>query len=246
MASRPAYDRPQSSESKVAARDLLSDAKRRVIEMAPVREASFQSRQELARQGDDPSESCLVLEGLTARFNDLSDGRRQITAIHIPGDFVDLHSLLLGRMDHGVVALTDCQVAYVPHASLRKITDEHPGLTRALWRDTLVDAAVHRQWLVASGRRSASEHLAHLICEMFLRFQLIGKTHQSSFEFRITQEVLADAVGMSVVHVNRTIQELRGSGLITWQGPKVTINDWEGLTRHAEFDPTYLHLEPAA
>ena len=179
-----------------------------------------------------------MLEGFSARYKLLANGRRQITALHVPGDFVDLHSFLLARMDHGVVALTPCRIG----VELRVITDRYPNLTRLLWLTTLLDGAIHREWLVAMGRRSALGHTAHLICELFLRLKSIGRTEGNSMQLPITQAELGDTLGISTVHVNRVVQELRNQRLITWRGEKLTIDDWDGLREAAEFDPTYLHL----
>ena len=186
--------------------------------------------------------SILLLEGFTARYSTLSDGRRQITEINVAGDFVDLHSLLMKQMDHGVVTLTPCVIAHAPHSRLRRLTEEHAHLTRLLWLDTIVDAAIHRQWLVALGRRSGLGHLAHLVCELFTRLSAVGLTEGQTFNLPLTQTVLSDALGLSTVHVNRLIAELRREGLVRWSNPQVEILDWPRLSQIAEFDPTYLRL----
>ena len=186
--------------------------------------------------------SILLLEGFTARYSTLSDGRRQITEINVAGDFVDLHSLLMKQMDHGVVTLTPCVIAHAPHSRLRRLTEEHAHLTRLLWLDTIVDAAIHRQWLVAMGRRSGLGHLAHLVCELFTRLSAVGLTEGQTFNLPLTQTVLSDALGLSTVHVNRLIAELRREGLVRWSNPQVEILDWPRLSQIAEFDPTYLRL----
>jgi CRP-like cAMP-binding protein len=186
--------------------------------------------------------SILLLEGFTARYSTLSDGRRQITEINVAGDFVDLHSLLMKQMDHGVVTLTPCVIAHAPHSRLRRLTEEHAHLTRLLWLDTIVDAAIHRQWLVAMGRRSGLGHLAHLVCELFTRLSAVGLTEGQTFNLPLTQTILSDALGLSTVHVNRLIAELRREGLVRWSNPQVEILDWPRLSQIAEFDPTYLRL----
>ncbi|MBD3834110.1 Crp/Fnr family transcriptional regulator [Brevundimonas bullata] len=186
--------------------------------------------------------SILLLEGFTARYSTLSDGRRQITEINVAGDFVDLHSLLMKQMDHGVVTLCPCVIAHAPHSRLRRLTEEHAHLTRLLWLDTIVDAAIHRQWLVAMGRRSGLGHLAHLVCELFTRLSAVGLTEGQTFNLPLTQTVLSDALGLSTVHVNRLIAELRREGLVRWSNPQVEILDWPRLSQIAEFDPTYLRL----
>jgi CRP-like cAMP-binding protein len=232
----------QALVSKLEQRGPLSAEERRVIEAAVVRVRDVNADEDIVREGELPSESSLMLEGFSARYKILSNGRRQITALHVLGDFVDLHSFLLKKMDHGVVALTPCRIGVVPHDELRAITDRHPNLTRLLWLNTLIDGAIHREWLVAMGRRSALGHTAHLICELFLRLEAVGRTQGNSMTLPITQAELGDTLGISTVHVNRVVQELRSQGLITWRGEKLTIDNWDGLRKAAEFDPTYLHL----
>ncbi len=184
----------------------------------------------------------LVVTGFTTRYRDLSDGKRQITAIHIPGDFVDLHSFLLKEMDHSVGALSTCRVITFPHRNLTRLTEQHPHLTRLLWLLTLLDSAINREWIVAMGRRSAAEQLAHLICEFCARLEVIGQVKDMTFTLPITQVELSDALGISPVHVNRVLQELRGENLFTWQNQTIRILDWPRLQERAEFDPLYLHL----
>ncbi|MFC7396122.1 Crp/Fnr family transcriptional regulator [Chelatococcus sp. GCM10030263] len=224
-------------------RDRLSDAERSIVEAMSRRQRRVAANRDIVREGDRPTESCLVLSGFSARYNVLGDGRRQITAIHIPGEFIDLHSLLLARLDHSVVALTDCMIATVPHEYLKELTQTEPHFTRMLWLLTVTDAAVFRQWLVASGRLTSVGQIAHFLCELFVRLQVIGMTEGFNFRLPISQAELSDAMGLSVVHVNRTIQELRRRGLIIWEGEEIRILDWVSLQRVGEFDPTYLNLE---
>lgn len=228
---------------KLLQREQLSEAECKVLLSAasPVREVA--ADQDIVREGDRPTESTLMIDGFCGRYSTFPDGRRQFTALHIAGDFVDLHSFLLKPMDHGVVALSPCRVVTVPHAALREITEQFPHLTRMLWFSTLLDAAIHRAWLVSMGRRSARSHMAHLLCELLLRLQVVGLAEERSFNFPLTQQEMADILGLSMVHVNRVIQELRAKALVTWRGGRVSITDWEGLVALAEFDPTYLHLE---
>jgi CRP-like cAMP-binding protein len=228
---------------KLEQRDRLSDDERRVLEVAVVRVREVRADEDIVREGDRPVESSLLLDGFAARYKVLSNGRRQITALHITGDFVDLHSFLLKTMDHGVLALTPCRVGMVPHAVLEKITEEHPHLARLLWLSTLIDGAIHREWLTAMGRRSATAHMAHLVCELFVRLEAIGHVQDSTIQLPITQSELGDTLGLSTVHVNRVLQELRKEGLIRTRGNELTILDWERLQEVAEFTPTYLNLQ---
>ena len=148
-------------------------------------------------------------------------------------------------MDHSIATLTPCRIAIVPHQALREITEAHPHLTRLLWLNTLIDGAISRRWLLNVGHRQARERMAHLICELFTRLQTAGLTEAGTCHVPITQVELGSALGLSTVHTNRVLQELRRDELITWWGPSLTIEDWARLCRVAEFDPTYLDLEHA-
>jgi CRP-like cAMP-binding protein len=227
---------------QLSQRDVITEDEKLVLLGMFDHMKSFGTNQEMAAQGDRPSTSMLLVEGFAARFKTLSDGERQITAIHVPGDFLDLHGFLLKTLAHGVVAVSPSQVALVAHSSLRKISEDMPHLSRMLWLDTLIDGSVHREWLVGMGRRSSEGHLAHLVCELFVRLQVAEKTAGMSFHLPMTQTTLADVLGMSVVHANRTVQSLRRRNVITWDNGRLHIDDWERLQEIAEFDPTYLCL----
>jgi CRP-like cAMP-binding protein len=197
---------------------------------------------DLVREGDRPGRSTLVLSGLTCRYSSLASGKRQITAIHIPGDFVDLHSFLIKTMDHAVATLTPCIVSYAPHEGLERITERFPHLGRLLWLLTLIDASIHRQWLVTMGAYPALNRTAHLLCELFARLTFDSVQVADSLTLPITQADLGDTLGLSTVHTNRVIQELRSRGLIQWQGQEIRMLNWQGLSDLAQFDPLYLHL----
>ena len=228
--------------SKLERHGPLSDEEKNVLREVTSRVRDYGPRQDIVREGDSPTESCLILEGFACRHNNLADGRRQITAIHVSGDFADLHAFLLKKMDDGVATLTRCKVALFPHERLREITREQPYLTRVFWMTTLVDGAVHREWMTGLGRLSARERLAHLLCELFVRLETMGLTRDHSYDFPITQAELGDAFGLSTVHTNRVLQELRGDGLITLEGKTLTILDWDRLRGEAQFNPEYLHI----
>jgi CRP-like cAMP-binding protein len=228
---------------KLEQRDVLSDDEKKVLESAIARVRLVAADEDIVREGDRPTESNLLLDGFAARYKIFSNGRRQITAIHVPGDFVDLHSFLIKTMDHGVLALTPCRIATVAHTTLEKISDEYPHLTRLLWLNTLIDGAIHREWLTAMGRLSATAHMAHLICELFLRLKTVGRVEGNTMQLPITQAELGDTLGLSTVHVNRVLQELRKEGLIRWQGDALTILDWDRLKTVGEFTATYLNLQ---
>lgn len=225
-------------------RDAVSAEEREVLIAAAGSRESYEAGSDLVREGDHTDRSTLVTHGLTSRYRVLSDGQRQITAIHVPGDFVDLHSFLLKTMDHSVGALSDVRVVTFPHANLKLITERYPHLTRLLWLMTLLDSAIHREWIVAMGRRSAMEQMAHLICELFTRLNVVGLAEfDRNVNLPLTQSELGDTLGLSAVHVNRTLQQLRAEQLIVWQGQSVRVLDWHRLKNIAQFDPAYLHLE---
>lgn len=227
---------------KLSLRDRISPEEIEALQKALEPPKTVAAGSDIVREHSRPLHSTLLISGFSARYSTLEDGARQITEINVSGDFIDLHSLLMKQMDHGVVALTECVIAEAPHSGLIDITERHPHLTRLLWLDTIIDAAVHRQWLVAMGRRSGLGHLAHLVCELYLRLQAVGQTGDMTFDLPLTQAVLGDALGLSTVHVSRLISELRGEGVINWSNGQIDILDWRRLAEIAEFDPTYLRL----
>jgi CRP-like cAMP-binding protein len=221
----------------------LTEEEQSVLADAPSRVVHYEPRQDIVAQGSCPSESSLILKGYAHRYKHLDDGRRQITAFHVPGDFADLHSFLLKKMDDGVTAITPCKVALVPHKTLREITKNYPYLTRVFWMTTLIDGAVHREWMTGLGRMDARERIAHLLCEMHTRLKTIHFVKDRSFDLPMTQAELGDAFGLTTVHTNRVLQELRGEGLITLKGKTLTILDWDRLRQEAKFNPDYLHVD---
>jgi CRP-like cAMP-binding protein len=228
---------------KLDLRDPLHPEERTALEESASPPRRYVSGQEMVVQGSSPQESTVLLEGLTARANTLYDGGQQITALHIPGDFVDLHSFLLPRMDHSVVALTNCLVTTIAHERLRTLTARLPHLARLLWLSTLLDAAIHRQWIVGMGQRDALGQAAHLLCEMSLRLEVVGQSRDHTYELDLHQGELANTLGRSRATVNAALQAMRNKGLISWKGSTVCITNWAGLVELAEFDPTYLQLE---
>jgi CRP-like cAMP-binding protein len=227
---------------KIQLRDALGKEEQDAIAAAAGDRIVFTAGEDLVREGDRPMRSMLVVSGFCCRYRLLQDGQRQITAIHLPGDFVDLHSFLLKEMDHAVGAITNSTIITFPHPNLVRVTEQFPHLTRLLWLTTLLDGAMHREWLVGMGRLSAQQRTGHLLCETYTRLRAIGLTDGHGFPFPITQTSLADALGISTVHVNRVIQELRQTGLIVWENGVVQILDWPRLAELSSFDDRYLHL----
>jgi CRP-like cAMP-binding protein len=224
---------------------VLSSTESQAISALPVTLRSYKTGQDLARQGDKPTQSCLMIEGFACRSKVVDDGRRQIFSFHIPGDVPDLHSLYMDYMDHDLVTLTASRVAFIPHASLRDLMLSHPRLIGALWRETLIDAAIFREWMVGMGQRSGIARITHLLCEIIVRLRAIGLMEGMSLRLPITQEQIGDAIGLSPVHVSRVFKELRATRLIGTEGRTLTVRDWDGLVALGEFDADYLHLRTA-
>ncbi len=205
----------------------------------------FQPGDVIVPQGRIAQRSCMMLRGMSARQHHLVDrpGDRVITALHVPGDFVDLHGFVLAGLEHEVVSMGPSEVEFVDHDELREITQNFPHLTRLLWMSTVIDAAIHRQWLVAAASLRSSGHLAHLLCEIYTRLTSVGAAQDHAFTLPLLQKELADILGYTPIHINRAVRDLRDSRLIRWIGQEVQILDWAGLARIARFDPHYLELD---
>jgi CRP-like cAMP-binding protein len=222
---------------------VVSEADAEALRSACRSVHSVEARRDVIRDGDKPEHVHLMVEGWAARYKVLPDGSRQIMAFLIPGDFCDIHITILGEMDHGIVALTPVKVAYVERGDMDALA-ARPDLTRALWWATLVDEAVLRAWIVSLGRRDAYEATAHLFCELHQRMKNVGLVEDDQFDLPLTQEVLADALGLTPVHVNRSLKRLRRDGLIEIQQGSLAICDVQRLRKAAGFDPSYLHGAP--
>lgn len=194
----------------------------------------------IIREGEQPSSCTLLLSGCAFRQKVVRNGARQIISFHFPGEFLDLQSVLLAVNDHGVQALGTCEAAQVPKKALQALLDTRPSLARAMWFDTLVEAAIFREWVVNVGRRNARARIAHLLCELVVRLAQ-STENENVYELPLTQEQIADATGMTSVHTNRTIQSLRKEGLISMSGGKLVVHDWNGLRNLGDFSETYLH-----
>lgn len=222
----------------------LSDADKRLLQQAATaRIVNYDTHQDIIAEGEEPTDVNLILGGWVCRYKQLADGGRQIMSFLLPGDLCDLNIFLLRRMDHALGTLTPVAVAKISRDLLQTMLNADPRLTRALWWEVLVTAAIHREWLVNVGRRTALERVAHLLCEVYFRQAAVGRAKEGRCELPITQVELADALGLSAVHVNRTLRELRLSGLIDWRGKTLAIPDVDALTRIARFSPDYLHLD---
>ena len=231
---------------KLRARDEVSPGEEAVLREAIGSPREVPTDRTIIRAGELVHHSTLLIDGLMCRYKDLRSGARQIAELHVAGDFVDLHSFTLKRLDHNIMALTPCTIANVPHERLARITEEMPHLTRLLWFSTSLDASIHREWVLSLGRRNALSRVAHLLCEMQVRLALVGLAQETGYRLDITQADLAECLGLTSVHVNRVLRELREMRLADFKKSEVRIIDKANLWRVAEFDPLYLQLEPRA
>jgi CRP-like cAMP-binding protein len=220
----------------------LAEEERRALEAIPVQVMNLKAHHDIVRVGDRPTQSCAMLAGFTCVYKLSAEGKRQIMAVHVPGDLPDLQSLHLHVMDNSVATLCPSTVGFIQHDDLRRVCERHPRIGTGFWRATLVDASVFREWLLNVGQREAYTRMAHLLCELLIRLEVVGLVENDTFDLPITQAELGDAIGTSAVHVNRVLQALRADGLIRTNGSQVTIPDRERLREAGEFDPLYLHL----
>lgn len=223
-----------SSEEEAAIRQMLA---------LPVRFAP--ARRDLIAEGAPPRAVFLIVSGWASQFKTLEDGRRQIVGFLLPGDTCDLNNLVLARMDHSIGAVTDVRYLEVPGEVLQRLAVEHPRIGKALWRQMLVSLSVQREWTANLGQRNALERLGSLLCELALRMRSAGLENGNSYELPLTQIDLADATGLTSVHVNRTLQQMRTSGLISLSGRVLRIPSFAALQEASLFSADYLHREPA-
>jgi CRP-like cAMP-binding protein len=229
---------------KLSSLGAISKSETDAVFALPVTIRDMRPEQDLVRQGDRPSQTCVMLAGMSYRFKIVGDGAKQIFSYHISGDLPDLQSLYLVSMDHTLCTLTRSTVAFVPHRALHNLIDTHPRLAGLLWRDTLIDGSIVREWMCSIGRRSAKSRIAHLICELFVRYRNLGLAEGMTIPFALTQVNLGDSLGLSVVHVNRVVRKLKQDQLIAIEGRRLTVLHWDALVRTGDFDPDYLHLAP--
>ena len=199
------------------------------------------ARTDLISEGEEPENVHLVMSGYACRYKILPDGRRQIMAIFVPGDVCDLHVQILGQMDHSIGTLSEATVVDIPPVVINRLV-ANPRINRGLWWMTLVDEGTLREWLVSMGQRGAAEQMAHVFCELHLRLRSVGLAEDDSFDIPGTQEDMADLMGITPVHVNRTLAVLREQGLIALSGGRLAISDVGRLRAFGGFDPNYLHL----
>jgi CRP-like cAMP-binding protein len=204
------------------------------------------ARTDFVRFGEPVDHSCLIVKGLAGRFGQNRDGARQITCLHIPGDMADLPSVVSPKSGWGLTALTPTTILRIPHAELRRVAAKHPGIAEAFWRDCVADGSIFSEWVVNVGRRDAISRVAHVFCEMAIRCEQAGQGNRYSFPLPMTQTDLADATGMTGVHVNRTLKELRTRSIAELRAGTVTIRDWDELVRTGDFDAGFMLLDGPA
>jgi CRP-like cAMP-binding protein len=228
---------------KLRKRTEISAEEERAIRNAVLETRRFPADVVAIRSGEEQHSSMLLLDGWMARGKDLQSGERQVTELNIAGDFADLQSYTLKCLDHEVITLTECTVALLPHDRMKDITERYPRLGRVYWFMTNVDAAIHRELALSLGQRSAISRMAHLFCELHARLDVVGRTNGNGYELPLTQRELSEYLGLTVVHANRTLQELRRRGLVEFENRQLSILDRRGLEAVAEFDPAYLYLD---
>jgi CRP-like cAMP-binding protein len=228
---------------KLRVRDLLSREEEEALRETIIGCEEVPSKRTLLKRGVPLDRSILLLDGLVCRYKDLRNGRRQISALHVPGDFLDLHGFTLKKLDHDVMTLAPSRVAYAAHERLTRLTNEYPHLTRLLWFSTNLDAAIHREWELSLGQRTGVARLAHLLCELYQRLRIVGDAKGESFAFPVNQTELGECLGLTPVHTNRVLRELRERGLATFRNGHVAITDLRGIEALAEFDAGYLYLD---
>ncbi|BAI98448.1 transcriptional regulator [Sphingobium sp. TA15] len=223
-------------------REQLSERDLAALEASVSQVRKTHARQLIAQAGEPIAYSTYLMEGFICRYMDDRNGLRQLVAVHVPGDFVDLHGYPLGRLDHDVATLCASRIAMVPHEALDGLLAQRPNLTKLLWFSTLLDAAMHREWIFRLGRLDAMARIAHFFCEIEAKLRAVGLSDGSRFALPLTQADLGEACGMTSVHINRMLRELRERELLQVQRGRVTIFDLAALRRLCDYDPSYLFI----
>ncbi|NJC34623.1 CRP-like cAMP-binding protein [Sphingomonas jejuensis] len=231
---------------RLRARDTISAEEEAAIRSVITETREIGAHRTIVRAGTETTACTLLLDGLACRAKDMRDGQRQITELNVAGDFIDLHGFTLKRLDHSLLALTKVKVGVAPHDRVKELVEAFPHLGRVYWFSTNLDAAIHREWVLSLGRRTALGRLANLFCELQVRLGLVGLSDEGGYDLDLTQADLAECMGLTPVHVNRTLREMRERELLTFREGRVTIIDAAGLRKAAEFDPAYLYLERRA
>jgi CRP-like cAMP-binding protein len=223
----------------------LTNEEEEALASLPIRLADLTKGDTIVREGDRPTQCCIVIGGVTCMYKYTGDGKRQILILHFAGDVPDLQSLHLNVLDIGIAALSRATVAFVQHEHIRRLYARFPRIGDVLWRSTLVDASILREWMLNIGQRPAHARMAHFFCEIVIRMKLAGLDDNGAYPVYLTQREIGDALGLSNVHVNRVALEMREQGLVGLTRGKLVIPDWNALKEAADFDFAYLHLTQA-
>jgi CRP-like cAMP-binding protein len=224
----------------------LDDADIAAIRALPINVRHWEAGRTIVSDGSRPTECCLVIEGFCIRSKTTFSGQRQILSIHIAGEIPDLQSLHLHRMDHDLIAVVPSTLGFINHTSMRALTRANPNIAEVLWRDTLIDSAIFREWIVNVGQRPAASRLAHTVVELRQRLAVTGRATGDTFDMPLTQEQISEALGITPVHANRIIRQLRDDGIVDINRGRVTVLDEAKLAELAQFDDRYLHQNPSA
>lgn len=219
----------------------LDEADRESIANLTFRVEEFARLRHLIKEGQTPAECCLLAQGYACRYKLAASGARQIVSFHLRGDLLDIQHLLLSRADHDIATITPAVVAWIPKSELVRLAWQRPAIGRALWKDTLIDASIFREWVLNIGRRDAKARIAHMLCEFVARCERAGLGSTDQFELPMTQEQIGDATGLTAVHVNRSLKALDQEGAMSRKGREFQVLDWPRLCEIADFDPAYLH-----
>jgi CRP-like cAMP-binding protein len=239
----PRKDPLQLLLRRLTAHSPLDEDDRRALLALPWSLKTFETQGYIVREGDASTICGVLVAGFAFRQKLTGDGSRQIVSLHVPGDPLDFQNFYLDESDHNVQALTRAEVAVVDCFEMRELIRSHPAIARAILVNTLIDGSIFREWILNVGRRAASTRIAHLLCELGVRLEAQGLADHRSYELPLTQEQLADVVGLTPVHVNRTLKALEASGLIDRNRRKLTFPDWPALRDAGDFNTRYLHLE---
>lgn len=228
--------------SKLVRHSALSVEEKQALLALPAHPVQVSYNSDFVRLGERVEYACLVVDGLVGRFGQNRDGSRQITALHIPGDMPDLHSMISPIASSALQALTVTTIMKVPHSALRGLVREHPNVAEAFWRECVADAAVLSEWVVNVGRRDARTRIAHFLCELACRYEATGTNVGFEFDLPVTQDQLADITALTPVHVNRMLKVLQEQNIAMVRNRRVTVLDWQKLVATGEFNSDYLQI----
>ena len=228
---------------KLASLAYVADADRDALSTLNRRHSRFIGpHEDIVREGDRPKGAIAIVEGWACKYRMTRDGRRRIVGFLLPGDVCDFDGSFLPEMDHSIASVTRVTVAEISQSRFEELVISRPNLLRAFQTDRLVNDAIQRAWTINVGRRSAIERLSHLLCELFFRLRRAGLASDDCFKLPLSQNDLADALGVTVVCINRTLRQMRTSGLIELSDHTITIPNLDVLAREGDFQTRYLHL----